>query len=46
MTRIAALAELCLLAWGLYTTFTDELVSRLGSTAIENALIWLRWLLS
>ncbi|MDA8188002.1 MAG: hypothetical protein M0T85_07675 [Dehalococcoidales bacterium] len=46
MTRIAALAELCLLAWGLYIAITDELVSRLGSTAIENALIWLRWLLS
>ena len=46
MTRIAALAELCLLAWGLYTVLTVELLSRVGPTTIENALIWLRWLLS
>lgn len=46
MARIAALAELCLLAWGLYTVIADEFVSRLGPAAIENALIWLRWLLS
>ena len=46
MARIAALAELCLLAWGLYTVVTVELTSRQGSTTIENALIWLRWLLS
>ncbi len=46
MTRIAALAELCLLSWGLYIAITNELASRLDSTAIDNALIWLRWLLS
>lgn len=44
MIRLAALAELCLLAWGLLAVVSEELANRLGPGAIETVLAWLRWL--
>ena len=46
MIRIAALAELCLLAWGFQELVLQELASRLGPAATDAFLTWLRWLMA